>query len=76
MKCKCGDLVKFTWKYQDFPLKNGTITGLLLEYEEVPPVEGFNGNHGLNVTLLCEDGINYHHLIADRWNVEILSEPG
>jgi hypothetical protein len=70
---RIGDLVRFTWKCRDFPLKNGTITGLLLEYEEVPPVEGFNEIHGLNVTLLCEDGINYHHLIADRWSVEVLS---
>ncbi len=70
---KIGDLVRFTWKYPDFSLKTSTITGLLLEYEEVPPVEGFNEIHGLNVTLLCEDGINYHHLIADRWSVEVLS---
>ncbi len=71
---KRGDLIRFTWKFPEFTMENNTITGLLLEYEEVPPVENFHGIHGLNVTLLCEDGINYHHLIADRWNVEILNE--
>ena len=71
---KPGDLIRFTWKFPEFTMENNTITGLLLEYEEVPPVENFHGIRGLNVTLLCEDGINYHHLIADRWNVEILSE--